>query len=302
MKISSFEFLGVKSGAVALASALSLFVAHSAANAGVIANTTVSDGSSASTIYDFGVTVDNTTRASVSTPSGETNAAASATYGIVKASTSSSISGSATGASGYASAKFDDNLKLSNAELNGKQGRVTLAYYFTYDASVTASGGAFSNGNVSVMARAGNSYAWYVDLASTQIPGYTMFEHQEPTGQGRVYDVPKSNYIYVTSDFTWGQYINTSLELIVLGSQSNPPGGSASFNFDAGHSGYWAGVMSASADGQTVDTYELTSLSGTDYSKSLAPTGDVPEPSSVALLSIAGLGLAVLRKKRPSHS
>jgi hypothetical protein len=52
-------------------------------------------------------------------------------------------------------------------------------------------------------------------------------------------------------------------------------------------------------NGAEVENYALTSLSGTDYSKSFAPTAptaDVPEPPSFALLTVGGL--IALRAKR----
>jgi hypothetical protein len=267
------------------------------AHAGLTASAGVSNGSAASQVVDYGTVTGNAAHAAADMASGDAHARASATYGVVKASSYGSTS--LTGSNSGAQAAFSDTLRLDNAELNGKTGQLTLAYYFDYDARVDASGNGSANGSVSFLARAGTSYGWFLDYLNTDQPGYTMYEHQDLSGSGRVYGVPRTNYLYVTTNFVWGQSIATSFEIQTSVGSYVPAqgGGTASYMFDAGHSGYWAGVVSATADGQRVTDYLLSSASGTDYSASFAPASDVPEPGSAAIV-LAGLALLGARRLR----
>ena len=65
-------------------------------------------------------------------------------------------------------------------------------------------------------------------------------------------------------------------------------------SFDLGHSLYWGGISNVSVGGQPISNYSIASASGTDYSRSFAPS-PVPEPGSAALLS---WGLAWLVRQR----
>jgi hypothetical protein len=252
-------------------------------------STAVDNGGAATQVSGPIAVVGNRATSSVQTASGNTHASASATYGLLSIGTDGAIS--AGGSNGGAQASFDDRLTLSNAALNGKSGQVTLAYYFNYDAWVNGSTNGFANGSISFNASANYSYSWYMDYLRSDQPGYTMYEHRDPYGYGRVYDVPKTNYLYVTTDFTWGQSISTSFGIQTsIGSYvPSNAAGSASYNF-AATSAYWGGIVSATADGQRVTSYDLTSASGTDYSRSFAPASDVPEPATPAIF-MAGLVL-----------
>jgi hypothetical protein len=267
------------------------------AHAGLTATAGVSDGSVASQVVDYGTVTANTAHASADIAGGDAHARASATYGVLKVSSWGSTSKS--GSNNGAQAGFSDRITLENAELNGTAGQLTLAYYFNYDANVDATGNGSSNGSLSFLARAGTSYGWFLDYLNTDQPGYTMYEHQDPTGSGRVYGVPRTNYLYVTTDFIWGQSLATSFDIQTSIGAYVPAqgGGTASYDFDAGNSGYWAGIVSATANGQRVTDYLLSSASGTDYSMSFVPTNDVPEPATLSII-FAGLVLLGLQRAR----
>lgn len=266
------------------------------AHAGVAATASVSDGSAASQVTDYGSVVGNTAHASADLANGNAHATASATYGVL--TVDSRGGAAASGSNGGAQASFSDTLTLDNAALNGQAGRVTMAYYFDYDAAVGATGNGFSNGSLSFLAWAGNNYSWFLDYQRSDQPGYLMYEYRDPFGQGRSYGVPARNYLYVTTDFTWGQGINTRFEMQTsIGSYvPSTGGGTASYDFTA-HGGYWAGIVSATANGKQVSDYALSSASGTDYSESFVPANDVPEPATAAIF-LAGLALLGVQRAR----
>lgn len=264
-------------------------------HAELVAVASVSDGTVSSQVTDPGRIIGNAAFAAASTAA-DTHASASAAYGVVKVRSNGSTTYG--GSNSYTQSLFADTLKLESSGLTGKQGKITFAYYFDYTAWVKSSGNGFSNGSVSFLARGGNSYSWFLEYFNTNSGGYTMYEYRDLDGQGRIYDVPKTNYVYVTTDFVWGSSIGTSFELQTSVGSHVPDtgGGTASYDFDASNSGYWAGIVSATADGQTITDYLLTSASGTDYSKSFVPTNEVPEPGTFAMI-ILGLGLISMQRK-----
>ena len=274
-----------KTAAVSSVALTLMLLLSSPAQAELVAAASIWDYQTNPQVVKYGPHTGSTVSAAVQSPA-HMQAAASASYGAINVSTSGSISSGSV--SGGAGAKFDDMLLLSNSALNGTQGQLTLAYYFDYDQFVEKSGTGFSNGSLTFLAWAGSNYSNYMDYLNTDSGGYTMYEYRDPNGGGRTYDVSRRNYLYVTTGFTWGQYLHTSFEINSnVGSYvpSNSTG-TASFGFDAAQSGYWGGIVSASAGGNTVTDYDLTSRSGTDYSHSFVPHGDVPEPGTVPVIAV----------------
>jgi hypothetical protein len=73
---------------------------------------------------------------------------------------------------------------------------------------------------------------------------------------------------------------------------------------DFGHTMFWGGITSLTdANGNPVDNYTLTSLSGFDYRFAAVPAAAVPSPSTV-LLFMTGLPLLLASRTRrsPSHA
>jgi hypothetical protein len=263
------------------------------AQAGVVAIAGVNSGSSASQVTDYGTVVNNQAHASASVPNN--SASANAAYGALSITGNGSIS--AFAGNGGAQASFNDTLRFENAALTGKAGMATVAYYFDYDFSVGASGDGYSNGSLSFQAWAGSNYSWILDYQTTGGTGYLMYEYRNPFGQGRFYNVPATNYLYVTTDFTWGNGFNTSLQFQSSIGTYVPSNGRGTATFDLAGLGYWAGIVSVTADGQNVSDYTLSSLSGKDYSQSFVPANDVPEPATIAIF-LAGLALLGVQRAR----
>lgn len=66
--------------------------------------------------------------------------------------------------------------------------------------------------------------------------------------------------------------------------------------FDLGHSLYWAGIGSVSANNAALDNYTLASASGKDWRLSFVPSA-VPEPGSAGLV-LSGLALVAFTLRR----
>lgn len=238
---------------------------------------------------DYGTLHGNTSIASVTGVTA--SSAASATYGALKASSSAMpLNGNV---SAQAMASYADYLTLNNAALTGQTGRVTFAYYLAYNGAVGASDGGSSNGSVSFAAYSGYDYTWFLDYANTdERGGETFIESVDPDhASSRVYGVGPQSFIYLTTNFVWGSPIYNRVDLSVNAAKS----GLSSFNFDAGHSGYWAGITSIKTGGVDIKDYTIESQSGTDYSKSFAPQAAIPEPGT---LSTFVVGLALLGTRR----
>jgi hypothetical protein len=254
---------------------------------------------------DYGTLIGDTSYASSSRPGpGNPKASASASYGVVKAFSGGELS--AIGAVSTGSiAQYDDQLLLSNTALNGQYGRITLAYYFDYDKGFTAYGESHVNDVLSFSAWAGSQYEQYADYQSTT-PDNTFTAHQYSHLDGSENtmerDVSIPNYIYLTADFRWGSYFTTGFAITTQGNIYNPGGYgdiAGSYYLDASHSGYWAGIVSATAGDQLITEYDLSSLSGTDYSRSFVPSQSsyVPEPGTPILLML-GLGMIGVHRLR----
>ena len=84
---------------------------------------------------------------------------------------------------------------------------------------------------------------------------------------------------------------------LVLDGGTLTEGGTAAAAFDVAHSIYWGGISSVTFNGDSVP-YDLTSLSGFDWTQSQIPTNSVPEPNSLLLLASGLAGIASFACRR----
>jgi hypothetical protein len=210
----------------------------------------------------------------------------------VKVSTYATSSGGGNISSG-ASAVFTDALILNRDGLYGESGTISIKYYVDFNQSYLASGDDLSNGQVSFDGLLGATHG-YVTEYDRDGYGDTPPIYKSTDSRGVITTRPGGpSWIYITSDFRWGFPLGFGLGVQLDASAYSPSSNAAlAYSLDAAHSGYWGGITEVMVNGVKVEDYELTSLSGTDYSKSFAPTtptADIPEPSSFALFTVAGL-------------
>jgi hypothetical protein len=284
-----------------------LFGAASTAHAGLSVVTNVS----AAGVYqnDYG-TPDGKPMSSTLQAQNATSSAyarAYADYGVLK--TYVAGYGTAYGtSSAVAGAGFNDYLTISNPELNGQVGTVTLSFHYDYDLAP------HGNNEVYPGNTAGASYYAYAGVVgyygnnyNSQINEYVSDTGAQTFRSGGVttsdvfglrYD-PVGHTLSFTGQFVYGSAFMVYMNSSISGSTgTNQNGQTSSYVGDSYHSAYWGGILAATFDGQAVTDYTLSSQSGTDYSHSFVPAGDVPEPGALALFAAGLAGLLRVRRKK----
>lgn len=234
-----------------------------------------------------GVTSVTTTGCSVSEAWGTAVGTSSAGYGVLKGSSIATNNGRFSGVliNSITTTRFIDSLTIDSQGLSGKVGTISVALA---PSSVLTS----VNGNTS------GTNGGYVSF------GFEAFSNVDSTGSRRLSElgveatfsgnndgvaVPFDQPMTATWSFRFGQPFTIRGTLITF-AQAQILG---SAQADASNSFYWDGITSVSFDGQAVG-YDVTSTSGTDWARSMAP---VPEPGSALLLAV-GLAAIITRIHR----
>lgn len=243
-----------------------------------------------------------------------------AQYGILKISTFGSTVvpsdvWSTPVVHGSASAQYSDSVTLSSAELTGKKGLVTVDIYneilidthsligglsprarYGFEFGMSTAYLGIDDSRVVISANA------YSNINDVVQGGYSA-EDYYGANYNLGYDVNKFS---ITQEFVFGtplQFYNSMWADGVIPTNLYPQTESefARFLVDAGNSTYWGGIQSVKIDGVEITDYQLTSDSGTDYSRSFVPTStqpdptDVPEPATLVLISLGLLSLCTRR-------
>ena len=205
----------------------------------------------------------------------------SASYGILKAS--SEIHG--RDVQSYGTAEWKDSIKFVNEALTGTAGKFTLNLQFDYivDASAVGhnTGYVWSQADYQ-LSIGGKFYRWWPQDRES---GWNLNDPQ-------VVSMP----ITIEVDFVWGSAapIHASLSARCDSVWSSTQTDCVA---NAGNSVYWGGVSNVrDASGGVVD-YNLTSLSGFDYDRSLIPSTDVHEAATLALLMLGMVAIGRTRQK-----
>jgi len=231
------------------------------------------------------------------------SASTSSRYGVVKGFASAhhtSMADNAYAAGG--SAGFTDDITITYIDgvtgielYHGQWATVALDYYMNYSLSA-AKGPSSGHPASTAIFDAKIEYQGSIRdeetfLQSTSTANGTTYTHWY-TEHGFSYRENVSqpmHILHLEGLIQLGMEFSTTMQ---LGVTAFVPGESISSALaDAAHSGYWAGIQSVSIDGNQLMNYTVTSASGTDYSQSMVPSTEIPEPASPGLMFAGALCL-----------
>ena len=219
-------------------------------------------------------------------PTSTSAAQALANLGILNLSSSSIFSDEGLGliASALADAGWLDTYTISDPTLTGQSG--VLTFLLHADGLLTSDGWNGSQFSLSVQSQPFvNDFFVRETCDSRNAPACSL----------------SINSTYAVSiPFVFGNSFEMSVRAIALSRapsvKSPQPIGQGAAQFQ--NTVYWAGISSVTSGGNPVSGYTISSLSGTNYNQSFAPTSAVPEPSSYALVALAGVCALYHRRRR----
>ena len=221
-------------------------------------------------------------------PGSTSSAQAQAQLGVLKLSSEYLFSVSGSGsvqevAASLSDAGWADQYTISNASLTGQSG--VLKFFLHVDGLLSASGWGGSTFSISVQTQ---------PFASNFLTQFGCDSRNLPACSTPV----NSNY-EVSVPFVFGTSFEMMIRAIAQASMPSligpqPPGQAAA---DFQNTIYWAGISSVSIGGNVISDYSISSQSGTNYSASLAPGSEVPEPSTYLVVAA---GLCLLFRKGKS--
>ena len=218
------------------------------------------------------------------------SAHATAGDGFVKAYGEGSAFGSDSDGAAGGRAQFFEDLTFSSAVHDGMPGQVTIAVLFNSD--VEAFGESVAATNFSF--RVHTSAIYFSQFLASGFPLMTSLVVLDAFGT-RV--LPYASVASMTFDLTWGDTLHLEMDLFAEGHTSYQLTFASGAQADASHSGYWGGIVSATAGGVAIDDFSVLSSTGLDYRNSFAVAAPVPEPESVALLAVGLLAVWVRARR-----
>ena len=225
--------------------------------------------------------------------------AASANYGVLKGSTKASGINSTGGTNTIST--FSDTLVIDSSGNAGKVGQASISMFFTYVGTLSAGFG--GNAGIGYDLSFLKSDGFSNDLSQN---AFTRIQNNDSNGisENLTYisvtdgiPVPFGNPLTANFSFIFGSPFTITSTLKTFASIGY--GDTSNASMDASNSAYWDGFNGVSLNGGQVN-FNITSNSGTDWSKSFVPkVSAVPEPATWAMM-IVGFGLVggVMRRRR----
>lgn len=214
--------------------------------------------------------------------------AADADFGTVRATArvTSTQSGSVNH---YINSAFADEITLSRPDLAGQPGQITLSFYYEGQQTVFAGEGAYVDVSSSWLAYVNEARGdVYESTSAGEFTGHSSWTYvNDVNGIHQWQSSPEEHYLTMTADFVWGEPVLFGYTAWTSGYASGYGGHAATLM------GQWGGIVAASAGGQVISDYSLSSLTGVDYSQSFV--SPVPEPRFYMLMA-AGLCLLAWRR------
>jgi hypothetical protein len=211
---------------------------------------------------------------------------ANASFGAIQLS--ASAEGNVTAAAAEVNGEFFDTLTISHPSLVGQHGNLFLGMIVAADLSA-ASYGLSEVGNVrsgvTASVSAGSSLAW-ISISDFSLRSSDHSGNIVESGLKLPFEIG------LTFPFVFGQPVSIGISLFASIEMSpESSGGSGSVSASA----YWRGVTEVSGGGHAIRDFQISSSSGTDYSR------PIPEPGTFTLLGLALTALMLrggVRKRR----
>jgi len=192
-------------------------------------------------------------------------------------------------ASGGGQARFIEDLTFASAAHAGMPGQVTVSVLF--DAELQSFGAAGATTSFSLFL-GGQQRVVFGQIHNGGFPVLSRLFVFDAFGQR---DLPYDRIATVTFDVTWGGTLKLDMNLLSEAHTFTPttddPTTASGATSDTSHSGYWGGIVSATAGGVPIDDFSVLSSTGVDYRNSFAVAAPVPEPETVALLAVGLLAV-----------
>lgn len=214
--------------------------------------------------------------------------AATATFGVLHASSFSISTVDAFAPASLINASFRDDWLIDAAGLTNTAGKVIVK--FTIDGSLTST----SSGTPTYNYQANSTYAQASYIFGAYNPT-SLTKSERHYGDGRI---TGQTFLGVEQtfelDFTFGQTLpDVKLQITTTASSAGGYGYSSSSAADLSHTAVWGGFVEVrDSGGNVVSNYSFSSASGTNFVQA------IPEPGTCALLVLSGMAFNFLRPRR----